>query len=98
FGKGLLSINDQSSSQSGGSVQIFDTSNMAGGPIASITGFADPVSGSWDRSDKAMWQADITDQRVDFASLAGTPQIKYSIGSGVLYGPVDALVFRTDHM
>lgn len=65
------------------------------GPISSIAGFADPVSGSWDKSDKAMWQADITAQLVDFASLAGTPQIKYSIGSGVLYGPVDALVLRT---
>ena len=94
LGKGLLSINDQSSSQSDGSVQIFDTSNMAGGPISSITGFADPVSGSWNKADTAMWQADITDQRVDYATLAGTPQIRYSIGSGVLYGPVDALVSR----
>ena len=39
------------------------------------------------------WQADITNQRVDFATLVGSPQIKYSIGYGVLQGPVDALVF-----
>ena len=94
FAKGLLSINDQSSSQSDGSVQIFNTSNMNGGPISTITGFADPVSGSWIKSDHAMWQADITNQRVDYAKLVGTPQIKYSIGYGVLQGPVDAFIFR----
>ncbi len=93
FGHGLLSINDQSSSQFDGSVHIFDTSNMAGGPISSITGFADPVSGSWAKSDAATWQADISNQRVEYASLVGSPQIKYSIGSGVLLGPEDAFVF-----
>ena len=93
FGNGTLSINDQSTSQTNGSVHIFDTSNMAGGPISSITGFADPVSGSWVKSDAATWQADITNQRVDFAQLVGSPQIKYSIGAGILQGPVDALVF-----
>ena len=72
FGNGMLSINDQSASQSNGSVHVFNTSNMAGGPIASITGFADPVSGSWIGSDAAMWQADITTQRVDFAKLVGS--------------------------
>ena len=95
FGKGLLSINDQSASQFDGSVHIFDTANMAGGPISSMTGFADPVSGSWNKADKAMWQADISNQRVEYAQLAGSPQIRFSIGAGVLYGPVDALVFRT---
>jgi hypothetical protein len=93
FGNGLLSINDQSTSQYDGSVHIFDASNMAGGPISSITGFADPVSGSWVNSDLAMWQADITNQNVEHATLAGNPQIKYSIGSGLLQGPVDAFVF-----
>ena len=67
--------------------------NMAGGPISSMTGFADPVSGSWNKADKAMWQADISNQRVEYAQLAGSPQIRFSIGAGVLYGPVDALVF-----
>jgi hypothetical protein len=93
LGNGKLSINDQSTSQFNGSVHIFDTSNMAGGPIASITGFADPVSGSWIKSDAATWQADISNQRVEFAKLVGSPQIKYSIGYGVLQGPEDALVF-----
>ena len=95
FGKGLLSINDQSVSQFDGSVHVFDTANMAGGPISSMTGFADPVSGSWIKSDKAMWQADISNQRVEYAKLKGSPQIRYSIGGGVLYGPIDALVFPT---
>ena len=93
FGNGMLSINDQSTSQFDGSVHIFDTSNMAGGPISSITGFADPVSGSWVNSDAAMWQADISNQRVEYAKLTGSPQIKYSIGAGVLEGPEDAFVF-----
>jgi len=93
FGKGLLSINDQSASQFDGSVYVLDRNNIAGGPISSMTGFADPVSGSWIKSDKATWQADISNQRVEYAKLVGSPQIKYSIGAGVLYGPVDALVF-----
>ncbi len=95
FGKGLLSINDQSTSQFDGSVRIFDTSNMNAGPISSITGFDDPVSGSWNKAGTAMWQADITDQRVYYATLTGSPQIRYSVGAGILYGPIDALVFRT---
>ncbi|MGC1761083.1 MAG: hypothetical protein WA742_17185 [Candidatus Cybelea sp.] len=93
LGKGLLSINDQSVSQFSGSVQIFQTSNMAGGPIARMTGFADPVSGSWNSSHTATWQADISNQSVEFAKLLGSPQIKYSIGAGVLEGPEDALFF-----
>ncbi|MGB8519997.1 MAG: hypothetical protein WCD38_07500 [Candidatus Tumulicola sp.] len=93
LGNGKLSINDQSTSQTSGTVHIFNTSNMAGGPISTITGFDDPVSGSWVKSDAATWQADITTQRVDFAKLTGSPQIKYSVGAGVLQGPEDALVF-----
>ncbi len=93
LGNGLLSINDQSASQTNGSVEVFNGSNMAGGPVSTITGFADPVSGSWIKSDAATWQADISNQRVDYATLAGSPQIRYSIGVGVLQGPVDALVF-----
>jgi hypothetical protein len=62
-------------------------------PILTITGFADPVSGSWNPSDGATWQADLTNQNVELAKLVGSPQIKYAIGSGVLEGPVDALVF-----
>jgi hypothetical protein len=100
LGNGLLSINDQSTSQFNGSVHIFNTANMSGGPLRSITGFADPVSGSWTTSvstetaaDKATWQADISNQRVEYATLVGNPQIKFSIGSGVLLGPVDAFVF-----
>ncbi len=93
FGKGLLAINDQSNSQFDGSVHIFNAADMAAGPIASITGFADPVSGSWTRDHAATWQADITNQDVEFAKLLGSPQIKYAIGLGVLQGPVDALIF-----
>ncbi|MFY9631792.1 MAG: hypothetical protein WAJ94_09340 [Candidatus Cybelea sp.] len=93
FGKGLLSIDDQSVNQASGSVQVFQASNIVAGPIARISGFADPVSGSWGRSDTATWQADITNQRVEYAKLLGSPQIKYFIGAGVLQGPEDALVF-----
>ena len=93
LGNGLLSINDQSASQSNGSVYLFNASNMAGGPVSSITGFADPVSGSWARLDGATWQADITNGRVEYAKPSASPQIRYSIGSGVLGGPVDAFVF-----
>ncbi|MGB6521174.1 MAG: hypothetical protein WBE83_05325 [Candidatus Cybelea sp.] len=93
FGKNLLSIDDQSVSQANGSVQIFQASNMVAGPIAKISGFADPVSGSWGRSDTATWQADITNQRVEYAKLLGSPQIKYWVGAGVLQGPEDAVVF-----
>jgi hypothetical protein len=93
FGKGMLSINDQSASQLDGSVHIFDSANMAGGSVSTITGFADPVSGSWTKSHVATWQADISNQSVEYAKLKGTTQIKYSIGAGVLWGPEDALVF-----
>jgi streptogramin lyase len=91
--RGRLSINDQSTSQFDGTVQIFDTSNMAAGPVKTITGFADPVSGSWGPNDKGTWQADISNQNVEFAQPKGSPQIKYTIGGGVLQGPVDAYVF-----
>ena len=90
---GMIAINDQSATQSNGSVQIFNSANMAAGPVSTITGFADPVSGSWIKSDAATWQADIVNQTVDFAKVAGTPQIKYSLGAGILYGPEDTLVF-----
>jgi hypothetical protein len=93
FGKGMLSINDQSASQFDGSVHIFDSANMAGGSVSTITGFADPVSGSWTKSHVATWQADISNQSVEYAKLKGSTQIKYSIGAGVLWGPEDALVF-----
>jgi hypothetical protein len=91
--KGLISINDQSNSQYNGVVYVFNTANMAGGPISTITGFADPASGSWNISDGATWQADISNQDVEFAKLLGNPQIKYAVGSGVLQGPIDALIF-----
>ena len=89
----MIAIDDQSATQSNGSVQIFNSANMAAGPVSTITGFADPVSGSWIKSDAATWQADIVNQTVDFAKVTGTPQIKYSLGAGILYGPEDALVF-----
>jgi hypothetical protein len=96
FGDGMLSIDDQSTSQTNGSVQIFNTANMAGGPVSSIPGFDDPVSGSWNKRGLETWQADITTQRVDYAKLTGSPQIKYSIGSGVLQDPIDAFVFPSE--
>ena len=71
---------------------------MAGGPISSITGFADPVSGSWGSSHDATWQADISNQRVEYAKPVGSPQVKYSIGSGVLLGPEDALAFPAGNL
>jgi hypothetical protein len=90
---GRLSINDQSNDQFSGSVHIFDKSNLNAGPLWSITGFADPASGSWSERDKATWQADITHQDVEFAERKGPTQIKYSIGGGVLQGPIDAVIF-----
>ena len=95
FGKGMLMINDQSNSQFDGTVNIFDSSNMAAGPVSTVSGFADPVSGSIITSHKATWQADISNQRVEYAQLGGSQKIKFSIGAGVLQGPEDAVVFRT---
>jgi hypothetical protein len=93
FGKGMLTINDQSSSQFDGTVNIFDSSNMAAGPVSTISGFADPVSGSLTKSHKATWQADISNQVVEYAQLGGSQKIKFSIGAGTLLGPEDAVVF-----
>jgi hypothetical protein len=93
FGKGMLMINDQSSSQFNGTVNIFDSSNMAAGPVSTISGFADPVSGSLIASHTATWQADISNQRVEYAQIGGNQRIKFSIGAGELYGPEDAVVF-----
>ena len=93
LGNGQLSINDQSNNQASGSVEIFNTANMGGGPVSTITGFYDPVSGSWNKRDMETWQADITSQLVYYAKLTGSPQIKYAIGAGVLQGPIDALLF-----
>jgi hypothetical protein len=93
FGNGQLSINDQSNSQFDGTVDVFDSSNMAAGPTSIITGFADPVSGSWLKSHKATWQADISNAVVEFAKVAKTPAIQYSVGAGVLWGPEDAVIF-----
>ena len=90
---GLLSIDDQSANQTNGSVDIFNTSNMAGGPISTITGFADPESGSWGRLDVGTWQADMVSLRVDYAKPAASPQVRFSIGYGLLSGPADAFVF-----
>ena len=93
LGNGLISINDQSTSQFNGLVQIFNRANMTAGPVSTISGFLDPVSGSWTVSGQATWQADISNLQVDYATLTGTPQIKYAVGAGVLLGPVDALIF-----
>jgi hypothetical protein len=93
FGKGMLMINDQSNSQFDGTVNIFDSSNMAAGPVSTVSGFADPVSGSIITSHKATWQADISNQRVEYAQLGGAQKIKFTIGAGVLQGPEDAVVF-----
>jgi hypothetical protein len=93
FGNGMLMINDQSSSQFDGTVNIFDSSNMAAGPVSTITGFADPVSGSLTASHKATWQADISNQRVEYAQIGGHQKVKFAIGAGELYGPEDAVLF-----
>jgi hypothetical protein len=93
FGKGMLEINDQSQSQFDGNVYVFDSANLAAGPVTTITGFADPVSGSLTKLHNATYQADISNANVEYAKITGNPHIEYSIGDGVLWGPVDAIVF-----